>query len=360
MMWLTILFISAASATAQSFRTDVLRETSPADKCTLKQCDDPMPPPGQICCGADGAKGVTGSDSVTGSDTCPDGTACCECGDDFNPHGMWGCLCPYVPPTPPPAGFKGVLVAGDSWGTEGKPAFDAMMQKNGAKVQLYNIAVPGSMASDWETGFYLKELQANAAVVDYIWLTLMGNDIFNMLPGCALFHHTAETCGDNAIKRVTKGMHNVLDAIFKVNPKVKVIGFGYDILGLDKVTCQWVPNTLFPQCKNGEPKFNRTKIECFNTQFIRMQGVWEELAEAYPNVQTINLLGTLQAAGGNTKASTGHPDLSSWGPDKYTELNCEHATRMGGFPFIFDKMWELYWSKQNITTSDDKDEVIIV
>lgn len=348
-MLLQALFIAAVSSSPESFESVV--KASSNDTCKLQECTGMD----GGCCGAD-----TLRDSAGGAPpACPDGTPCCECGDDSTlPYGVFGCKCPYVPPKPPPAGLKGVVVAGDSWGTEGQPAFDAMMQKNGAKVQLYNIAVMGTTTSEWQSGQYLTSLLDNAKVADYIWLTLMGNDLFGMLPGCALTLKNAEACGDNTIAKVKKGMHTVLDAIFRANPKVKVVGFGYDILGLDKLVCKWVPIALFPQCIHGERKFNHTSIECFNTEFVKMQAVWDDLAKEYPNVESINLLGTLQAAGGNTKASTGHPDLGSWGPAKYTELNCEHATRTGGFPFIFDKMWDLYWSKQNITADDH--EVILV
>ena len=60
----------------------------------------------------------------------------------------------------------------------------------------------------------------------------------------------------------------------------------------------------------------------------------------------MTLLGTLQAYGGDAKASVGSPDLDKWGPNKLWQVNCIHPTEDEGFPAIFDEMWELYWSKR--------------
>lgn len=206
----------------------------------------------------------------------------------------------------------------------------------------------GSMASDWEKGLFLSRLQEYAKYADYVWLTLMGNDLFNILPECFILHRNdSDACGASAQKIVTPRMQKVLTAIHTANPKARVIGFGYDLLGLGSPWCLPMADALFPQCMDARRSPLLTHAECFNTQFARMQNVWEGLAKDNDFVDVVNLLGTLQASAGNKNASTGHPDLKSWGPSKLTELNCEHATpgKHGGFSDIFEQMWELYWSK---------------
>lgn len=328
MYWLCLLHLIAFVA-GSPFPPAATKEEGHCYTCPI------TPPPGQSCCGAD--------DTKFGK-TCGDGSACCACGDD-----IFGCLCPEIPPTPPAPGQKGILVAGDSWGTEGGQAFhDMITTKSKVNATIYNIAVMGSTASDWEKGDFLSKLQEYAKLSDYIWLTLMGNDLFSILPACAILHRNdSDACGASAQKTIIPRMQKVLTEIHSVNPNARVIGFGYDLLGLGSPWCLPMTDALFPQCRDAKRSPSITHAECFNTQFIRMQAVWEILAKEFDFVDVIDLLGTLQAAGGNKDASTGHPDLKSWGPAKLTELNCEHATpgKNGGFSDLFEKMWELYWSK---------------
>merc|ERR1712224_205101 len=180
---------------------------------------------------------------------------------------------PDIPPAPPAPGSKAILVAGDSWGTEGGQAFhDMIKKKSQMNTTIYNIAVMGSMASDWEKGEFLSQLKTYAKLSDYIWLTLMGNDVFSMLPGCAILHRNdSDACGARAQKVVTPRMQSVLSAIHSVNPNARVIGFGYDILGLGSPWCLPMADALFPQCRDAKRSPSLTHAECFNTQFIRMQ-----------------------------------------------------------------------------------------
>jgi hypothetical protein len=48
----------------------------------------------------------------------------------------------------------------------------------------------------------------------------------------------------------------------------------------------------------------------------------EVLTKNYTQHTALDVLGTLQKAGGNTKASPGNPDLTSWSPAKLMETNC--------------------------------------
>ena len=59
----------------------------------------------------------------------------------------------------------------------------------------------------------------------------------------------------------------------------------------------------------------------------------------------VDLVGTLQAAGGVKGASTGHPVLSQPSPASLLEGNCIHANSKG-FTAIFDALWDVYFSRQ--------------
>eukprot|EP00747_Dinoflagellata_sp_TGD_P072415 gnl/TRDRNA2_/TRDRNA2_157470_c0_seq2.p1 gnl/TRDRNA2_/TRDRNA2_157470_c0~~gnl/TRDRNA2_/TRDRNA2_157470_c0_seq2.p1 ORF type:complete len:366 (+),score=66.38 gnl/TRDRNA2_/TRDRNA2_157470_c0_seq2:25-1098(+) len=331
-----LLYIAAATASPQW-----LEEAAVKGKCMA--CPD-NPLPGQTCC----SPPSNPDPDPDQPKTCSDGSTCCECDDS-----VFGCLCPLAPAPPPPHGVKGILVAGDSWGTEGDWGFREMMRKHVPKTtQVTNIAVPGSTAADWESKEFLDLLVSYAKVSDYMWLSLMANDCAVYLPSCArggLFHKgkSPEECGAELVTSVTKSMQNILDAIKAANPNIRVFGHGYDFLGWDMFPMgDFARRNMLPQCQNGEPAFNRTQAECVNTQFIKLQAVWESLAKQYDFIDVINVLGTLQVAGGNKKASVGHPDMSEYSPKRLMEFNSLHPTPRKGFPLIFDQQWKLYWSKK--------------
>ena len=76
-----------------------------------------------------------------------------------------------------------VVVFGDSWGTEGKKAFQDMFDKRGVKVSINNVAVGGTTAAGWA-----KQPDALKQAMDkdtkHVWVTIGGNDAQADLPGC--------------------------------------------------------------------------------------------------------------------------------------------------------------------------------
>ena len=281
--------------------------------------------------------------------TCADGSACCNEDDDGSVDGY------ECPAKPPPPGSKVILVAGDSWGTEGAAAFAAMVKDKlstpAVPVIVENIAVAGSMASDWSKREYLDGLTEHAKNADYVWITLMGNDCAAYMPGCARRGGSPASCGDTLVKTVTAEMSTILDAVHAANPKARILGFGYDILGFAKdFMCKWEINNMFPQCKKAHPHDDGARIACVNTQFVRLQATWEALAKTYDFVDVIDILGTLQAAAGDANATVGHPDMAAFGPNKLFEANCLHPTPCTrakcGFPIVFEETYQQYWSKQ--------------
>eukprot|EP01064_Diplonema_japonicum_P036817 TRINITY_DN842_c0_g1_i1.p2 TRINITY_DN842_c0_g1~~TRINITY_DN842_c0_g1_i1.p2 ORF type:complete len:257 (+),score=71.96 TRINITY_DN842_c0_g1_i1:76-846(+) len=230
-----------------------------------------------------------------------------------------------------------VVIIGDSWGTEGHKAFLDMLKEKGSQLTVEDIAVSGATTKDWIGERYMDRLKKAVSKPDtqVVWLTLMGNDAKNKLPGCALEGGSTTHCTQKMVEYVTPNMNKILQAINETNPKVRVVGFGYDILGcgVGNGICDLVPHALYPHC-NGN-------ITCFNTEFLALQGVWENLQKTHTYVDAVNLLGSIQAGAGDPNASLGHPDLAKFSPNQDMQLNCIHPNNKG-FAFIFNNLWNLY------------------
>jgi hypothetical protein len=243
---------------------------------------------------------------------------------------------------------------GDSWGTI-SPAtehFQAELKEHNCPLDGFtNIAVGGTTAKQWAaSGIFgkINEVKQQAKQHDHIWITLMGNDALQDMPGCAQKGKTAAECGDVMMTNALSRMGTILDGIHEANPDAKVVGFGYDTM-FGGIGCSLVTKDIFPQCWNNKSESNPTR--CFNTQLIRMQEAWETLAKTRPWVTAINLLGTTQVAGGDRDAAIGKPNLDKMGPREYWPdyLQCFHPSTSGGDKsgamVIMKEFYNQYWSK---------------
>lgn len=115
--------------------------------------------------------------------------------------------------------------------------------------------------------------------------------------------------------------------------------------------CDALGLALFPSCKNN--------AECINTQFVKLQHDYVEvLTQNYTQHTALNVLGTLQVAGGDAKAAVGNPDLASWSPKNLMESNCIHASQ-DGFQLIFEQVYSMYLANTTTTaatTSSNNDD----
>jgi lysophospholipase L1-like esterase len=262
-----------------------------------------------------------------------------------------------------------ILIAGDSWGTDiagatdlGKGQFIRTLRTvHNCSFKATNIAIPGSTAGQWETGDDLTALKVAAKLNDYVWITLMGNDAQALAPPCAAFGRSADQCGDQLYSTMMKRMGTILDAVHAANKKIRVMGCGYDIM-FGGAGCTLAAKKVFPQCWKladsavteglSQPEANGLAIKCFNTQFVKLQKVWEDLASTRPWVDTINILGTAQAAGNYAGVTVGHPDLSKFAPNKYfpDTLGCIHPSlfpvNSSGAELVMEQFYSQYFSKQ--------------
>merc|ERR1712072_448282 len=166
-----------------------------------------------------------------------------------------------------------ILIMGDSWGTI-SPAtehFQAELKEHNCPLSGFtNIAVGGTTAKQWSGLLKMIEVKKQAKLHDHIWITLMGNDALEDMPGCASSGKTAAQCGDVMMVNALERMGKILDGIHDANPDAKVVGFGYDTM-FGGFGCGLVTRSMFPQCYRIGGGGNR----CFNTQFLRIQAVWD-------------------------------------------------------------------------------------
>jgi hypothetical protein len=240
-----------------------------------------------------------------------------------------------------------ILIMGDSWGTV-SPAteyFEKELNQHGCPLDGFtNIAVGGTTAKQWAGIFKLGEVRRQAKDHDIIWITLMGNDALNECPSCASAGKSAAECADELYASVSASMKTIVEAIHEANPAAKVVGFGYDTM-FGGLGCSLIQKQIFPQCWHNSTVHN--PVRCFNDQFLRIQQKWDDLASTYDFVDSINILGVTQAAGGDKAASVGHPDLEKNGPREYwpDTLGCIHPARPAGAMVVMDEFYRQYWSK---------------
>ena len=107
--------------------------------------------------------------------------------------------------------------------------------------------------------------------------------------------NTAAQCGDQLFTKSMKNMGSFADNIHAASPDSKLVGFGYDTM-FGGLGCSFVTHMLFPQCYRiiGGEGGNK----CFNEQFLRIQEVWDTLAQTRPYVNNASILGATQVAAG--------------------------------------------------------------
>lgn len=230
-----------------------------------------------------------------------------------------------------------IVVFGDSWGTVGASSFKKMATKHGLTVS--NHAVTGSTAEGWAQKSKRQDLTnwvKQNTDAKYVWITIGGNDAANgMERGVAI---------DTILKNFLANEKLFFDPLVKAVPNIKVVQFGYDVLFWDYFECTATATSIFgSHCgKHGSKNFT----ECANALMVRVQTTIEQFASNYPQMTTVNMMGSLQAAGGDPGASIGHPSMHYFSPNKYTGPTkfCLHAND-AGFDIIFDNLWDAYFSK---------------
>ena len=128
-------------------------------------------------------------------------------------------------------------------------------------------------------------------------------------------------------------MQVFLDPLFAAHPDVKVVQFGYTVLGYGNIRDEFLPcNLLAPamytSCVDG---FNGVNKTCANEEFLSLQLAVEQLSVIYPdNHVSVNIAGALQVAGGVESARIDSPNMGEFSPSEFFRGGgCIHANDAG-------------------------------
>eukprot|EP00005_Dracoamoeba_jomungandri_P001233 CAMPEP_0174250746 /NCGR_PEP_ID=MMETSP0439-20130205/820_1 /TAXON_ID=0 /ORGANISM="Stereomyxa ramosa, Strain Chinc5" /LENGTH=265 /DNA_ID=CAMNT_0015330893 /DNA_START=52 /DNA_END=852 /DNA_ORIENTATION=+ len=237
-----------------------------------------------------------------------------------------------------------IVVFGDSWGTMGASSFEKMAHSH--NLTVFNIAVGGTTAAGWAKipNYLPDQIRAHSPDARYVWLTIGGNDaIPAMLEHIPISTIVADVLNNTKI---------FLTPLFKAYPNIKVVQFGYDILFWDYFLCGALAKQIFWSCDN---LTGSDYIACSNKLFFSLQFDYvQALDSVYPGQHfTVNLLGSLQAAGNVPNATVGNPNINYFSPHQYTGLAdaCIHAND-AGYDVIFASLWDLFFAKHEQLSSD--------
>lgn len=230
-----------------------------------------------------------------------------------------------------------IVVFGDSWGTEGAASFNKMAKAHGLTVS--NHAVGGSTAAGWAKPGKVMDLTnwvKENKDAKYVWITIGGNDAADgMEAGQPI---------EKILSDFLKNEKKFIEPLFKAVPNIKVVQFGYDILFWDYFECTATATQIFGKhCgKHGSANFT----VCANRLMFKVQDTIADLAGNYTQLDTVNLMGSLQQAGQISGATVGHPNEKFFSPNKYTGPTkfCLHANNEG-YDIIFGHLWDLYFAK---------------
>jgi hypothetical protein len=270
-----------------------------------------------------------------------------------------------------------VMVIGDSWGTVGPSwhALQHMFDSHSVNATVRSAAISGTKACDWAKKKGNMILAANGLFPeepegpDFIWYTLGGNDMtsrrYVQCSQNATSIEAQKECMALETAKITNCSIILFDAYFKVYPKTRILQCGYDIPCFQGKCAYQLRNVYCAgnyscqnECKNvclSKADFYADMVFvlfCTGTKY--WQGILlNPLAEKYSQYTGIDILGTVQQAGGVANASTGMPVMNEGSPCSLME-QCVHPVHKGATA-VGEAFWNLYFSKQlNVTGADEE------
>ena len=229
------------------------------------------------------------------------------------------------------------LAFGDSWAYLGYDQFKDVMNQYGFDTNLQ--AIPGTPAAYW------ADVQPRALInaidehnATHVYLSLGGNDFLEGLPLGA----DVETL----YKEMMASMTKILDRVTSERPDVHLYHFGYEILNWEGSSyCEGFGDM---ELKGPAPKCPDTKnVSCMtHVQATYLQEKFvDALAQQYrlTKYHGLNLLGTLQVAGGVPSAQVGAPNWDHYSPARFVRSEaslawgCVHLTP-DGFTALYSEL----------------------
>ena len=231
-----------------------------------------------------------------------------------------------------------------------------MFARHGVPAEVKSAAKGGTTACQW-AGVGQGEALVEAARElfpslsdgpDYVWYTLGGNDLVDhSYVNCSINAKSVDEqlkCLEAVSKVIDKCTDLMLETYWKKFPKSVVVQCGYDL------PCE--EGGCIPQPRN---PFCGTNVTCMNLGAVYFQHIQVDGRKArYPASQYVGLdvLGTVQMAGGVPGAAVGKPVLDKGSPcDLMT--GCVHPIyNKSGAIAISEAFWDLYF--KNATTAENE------
>lgn len=175
-----------------------------------------------------------------------------------------------------------VVSIGDSWGDGWVSAMEDVIKTRGHAVQSWNKAIPGSTAEIWATPGALIDVQAlllGNTDIKWVVLSMGGNDLLGgyLLGGL----------GDQVFTQIEQDVRTVIDELLLYTPYLKIYLNGYDYLNYE-MTAECV---LLGSQTLGGTTYDK------NMLFTRLSELFVTISQDYPQVTSVNLMGTMQIAG---------------------------------------------------------------
>lgn len=231
----------------------------------------------------------------------------------------------------PTASATALLAFGDSWAWLGYDQLRDVFGSHGIDTALE--AIPGTPAAYW------ADIEPHALVnavdkanASHVYLSIGGNEFLEGLP---LKINILEIYAE-----MMRATGKIIDTLVAARPHVHVYHFGYEILNWEgSAYCRGFGDL---ELKGDPPLFcpDSTNVTCMT----HIQATWLQanfvdlLARKYssnPHYHGLNLLGTLQVAGGVPGAEVGAPNWGRYSPAQYVrseaklDWGCVHLTPDG-------------------------------
>ena len=207
--------------------------------------------------------------------------------------------------------YSKVLSFGDSWTYLGDKPLKEALAPYGVNVSVTGI--PGTPAGFWRL-IAPKKLanDVTKSGAQAVVLSIGGDDFLEALP------YGGDK--DKILAEMLNSTRVVLDALFAVHPDIHVYQWGYDLLSWSASEyCQGFGDTELKKCccpkgwKDVEC-MTSVQIEYLQTKYV--DALHAEYAHKH-NYHGLNLVGSLQVAGGVMGAAVGKPVLSQYPPPQF-------------------------------------------
>jgi lysophospholipase L1-like esterase len=230
------------------------------------------------------------------------------------------------------AGPRNFLAFGDSWAWLGFEQFKDALAPHGINASRH--AIPGTPAGYWAWAQPQALVDAvDAANADAVYLSIGGNDFLEGLPAG---HHV-----ETLFEEMMASTRLVLTRLFEQRPHVHVFHFGYELLNWNSCgVCEaFGHEELHGSASRGmcPDTSNVTCMTYSQAEFLQRRFIDEGLAREFASnahYHPLNLLGTLQVAGGVPGARVGAPVWSQYAPSQFVHKadgmwSCVHLTAKG-------------------------------